>query len=198
MPLRYRGVEVRCSNNVDIIKIWMNYCHLLLFVWVLSPSSRAADVCCSAVFSTSAHVYVGKVTNDPILHADSGYDGTAIQWKDNFESSFSEICEIGRYRRSEWSSFSSERHFLHVLQPVFYSLCVTRGRFSVVRKCLNRSTKKEVGLLEVMELIFIFTVQLFQSCYVRLIYFKVTVTLNLKNHFIGTYSFKSYSNYTLI
>lgn len=27
---------------------------------------------------------------------DSGYDGTAIQWKENFESSFSEICEIGR------------------------------------------------------------------------------------------------------
>uniref|UniRef100_UPI003AAE5F69 kalirin n=1 Tax=Centroberyx gerrardi TaxID=166262 RepID=UPI003AAE5F69 len=46
----------------------------------------------------------------------SGYDGTGIQWKENFESSFSEICEIGR------------------------------GRFSVVRKCLNKTTKKEVAV----------------------------------------------------
>ncbi|XP_074513865.1 kalirin isoform X4 [Sebastes fasciatus] len=46
----------------------------------------------------------------------SGYDGTGIQWKENFESTFSEICEIGR------------------------------GRFSVVRKCLNKTTKKEVAV----------------------------------------------------
>ncbi|KAK5860780.1 hypothetical protein PBY51_022238 [Eleginops maclovinus] len=46
----------------------------------------------------------------------SGYDGTGIQWKENFETTFSEICEIGR------------------------------GRFSVVRKCLNKSTKKEVAV----------------------------------------------------
>ncbi|XP_046902206.1 kalirin isoform X4 [Hypomesus transpacificus] len=46
----------------------------------------------------------------------STYDGTSIQWKDNFESTFSEICEIGR------------------------------GRFSVVRKCLNKTTKKEVAV----------------------------------------------------
>uniref|UniRef100_A0A674C891 non-specific serine/threonine protein kinase n=1 Tax=Salmo trutta TaxID=8032 RepID=A0A674C891_SALTR len=39
-----------------------------------------------------------------------------IQWKDNFESSFTEICEIGR------------------------------GRFSVVRKCLNKASKKEVAV----------------------------------------------------
>uniref|UniRef100_A0A8C4EB09 non-specific serine/threonine protein kinase n=1 Tax=Dicentrarchus labrax TaxID=13489 RepID=A0A8C4EB09_DICLA len=38
------------------------------------------------------------------------------RWKENFESTFSEICEIGR------------------------------GRFSVVRKCLNKSTKKEVAV----------------------------------------------------
>ncbi|XP_034740990.1 kalirin isoform X1 [Etheostoma cragini] len=49
-------------------------------------------------------------------NSNSGYDGTGIQWKDNFESTFSEICEIGR------------------------------GRFSVVRKCLNKSTKKEVAV----------------------------------------------------
>ncbi|KPP73207.1 hypothetical protein Z043_107722 [Scleropages formosus] len=47
---------------------------------------------------------------------DSTYDGTGIQWKDNFELAFSEISEIGR------------------------------GRFSVVKKCLNRSTKKEVAV----------------------------------------------------
>ncbi|XP_029112846.1 kalirin-like isoform X5 [Scleropages formosus] len=46
----------------------------------------------------------------------STYDGTGIQWKDNFELAFSEISEIGR------------------------------GRFSVVKKCLNRSTKKEVAV----------------------------------------------------
>ncbi|XP_053482979.1 kalirin [Ictalurus furcatus] len=46
----------------------------------------------------------------------STYDGTGIQWKDNFESTFTEICEIGR------------------------------GRFSVVRKCLHKSTKKEVAV----------------------------------------------------
>ncbi|GLD56652.1 kalirin-like protein, partial [Lates japonicus] len=48
--------------------------------------------------------------------SNSGYDGTGIQWKENFDSTFSEICEIGR------------------------------GRFSVVRKCLNKSTKKEVAV----------------------------------------------------
>ncbi|XP_077393582.1 kalirin isoform X1 [Festucalex cinctus] len=48
--------------------------------------------------------------------SNSAYDGTGIQWKENFESTFSEICEIGR------------------------------GRFSVVRKCLNKSTKKEVAV----------------------------------------------------
>ncbi|KAI4789412.1 hypothetical protein KUCAC02_035257, partial [Chaenocephalus aceratus] len=30
----------------------------------------------------------------------SGYDGTGIQWKENFESTFSEVCEIGRGRFS--------------------------------------------------------------------------------------------------
>lgn len=30
------------------------------------------------------------------LGPDSGYDGTGIQWKENFDSSFTEICEIGR------------------------------------------------------------------------------------------------------
>ncbi|XP_043986931.1 kalirin isoform X4 [Gambusia affinis] len=46
----------------------------------------------------------------------SGCDGTGIHWKENFESVFTEISEIGR------------------------------GRFSVVRKCLNKSTKKEVAV----------------------------------------------------
>ncbi|XP_047225589.1 kalirin isoform X2 [Girardinichthys multiradiatus] len=46
----------------------------------------------------------------------SGCDGTGIQWKENFESAFTEICEIGR------------------------------GRFSVVRKCFNKSTRKEVAV----------------------------------------------------
>uniref|UniRef100_A0A8C7FFA0 non-specific serine/threonine protein kinase n=1 Tax=Oncorhynchus kisutch TaxID=8019 RepID=A0A8C7FFA0_ONCKI len=46
----------------------------------------------------------------------STYDGMGIQWKDNFESSFTEICEIGR------------------------------GRFSVVRKCLNKASRKEVAV----------------------------------------------------
>ncbi|KAK7168650.1 hypothetical protein R3I93_004842 [Phoxinus phoxinus] len=46
----------------------------------------------------------------------STYDGTGIQWKDNFESAFTELCEIGR------------------------------GRFSVVRKCLSKASKKEVAV----------------------------------------------------
>ncbi|XP_043085478.1 kalirin isoform X7 [Puntigrus tetrazona] len=46
----------------------------------------------------------------------STYDGTGIQWKDNFESVFTELCEIGR------------------------------GRFSVVRKCLSKASKKEVAV----------------------------------------------------
>ncbi|KAG2459312.1 KALRN protein, partial [Polypterus senegalus] len=46
---------------------------------------------------------------------DSSYDGTTIHWKDNFESSYINLAEIGR------------------------------GRFSVVRKCVNRATKKEVA-----------------------------------------------------
>nr|XP_009302725.2 kalirin isoform X2 [Danio rerio] len=46
----------------------------------------------------------------------STYDGAGIQWKDNFESAFTELCEIGR------------------------------GRFSVVRKCLSKATKQEVAV----------------------------------------------------
>ncbi|XP_059417381.1 kalirin isoform X2 [Carassius carassius] len=46
----------------------------------------------------------------------STYDGTGIQWKDNFESAFTELGEIGR------------------------------GRFSVVRKCLSKANKKEVAV----------------------------------------------------
>uniref|UniRef100_A0A674E8F9 non-specific serine/threonine protein kinase n=1 Tax=Salmo trutta TaxID=8032 RepID=A0A674E8F9_SALTR len=57
-------------------------------------------------------IYTCVAIND---HA-STYDGTGIQWKGNFESSFTEICEIGR------------------------------GRFSVVRKCLNKASKKEVAV----------------------------------------------------
>ncbi|XP_054870922.1 kalirin isoform X2 [Amphiprion ocellaris] len=51
-----------------------------------------------------------------LASSNSGYDGTGIQWKENFDSTFTEISEIGR------------------------------GRFSVVRKCLNKSTKKEVAV----------------------------------------------------
>ncbi|TSM68899.1 Kalirin [Bagarius yarrelli] len=46
----------------------------------------------------------------------SSYDGTGILWKENFESAFTEIGEIGR------------------------------GRFSVVRKCLQKNTKKELAV----------------------------------------------------
>lgn len=31
-----------------------------------------------------------------VLCPDSGCDGTGIHWKENFESTFTEICEIGR------------------------------------------------------------------------------------------------------
>jgi len=31
-----------------------------------------------------------------LLCSDSGCDGTGIQWKENFDSTFTEICEIGR------------------------------------------------------------------------------------------------------
>ncbi|XP_030643161.1 kalirin isoform X2 [Chanos chanos] len=48
--------------------------------------------------------------------ANSTYDGTGIQWRDHFDSAFAEVCEIGR------------------------------GRFSVVRRCLNKATKKEVAV----------------------------------------------------
>uniref|UniRef100_A0A672SA53 non-specific serine/threonine protein kinase n=1 Tax=Sinocyclocheilus grahami TaxID=75366 RepID=A0A672SA53_SINGR len=57
-------------------------------------------------------IYTCVAVND---HA-STYDGTGIQWKDNFESAFTELCEIGR------------------------------GRFSVVRKCLSKASKKEVAV----------------------------------------------------
>uniref|UniRef100_A0A8B9LRC5 non-specific serine/threonine protein kinase n=1 Tax=Astyanax mexicanus TaxID=7994 RepID=A0A8B9LRC5_ASTMX len=46
----------------------------------------------------------------------STYDGTGIHWKENFESAFIEMGEIGR------------------------------GRFSVVRKCLHKSSKKEMAV----------------------------------------------------
>ncbi|KAM4559204.1 kalirin isoform 1-T1 [Odontesthes bonariensis] len=51
-----------------------------------------------------------------LANSNSGYDGTGIQWKENFDSTFTETCEIGR------------------------------GRFSVVKKCLNKTTKKEVAV----------------------------------------------------
>ncbi|XP_028291403.1 kalirin isoform X2 [Gouania willdenowi] len=51
-----------------------------------------------------------------LSNCNSAHDGAAIQWKENFESSFTEVAEIGR------------------------------GRFSVVRKCINKSTKKEVAV----------------------------------------------------
>ncbi|KAL4608981.1 kalirin-like isoform X1 [Arapaima gigas] len=44
------------------------------------------------------------------------YDGAGILWKDNFEATFSEVSEIGR------------------------------GRFSVVKKCFNKTTKKEMAV----------------------------------------------------
>nr|XP_057937175.1 kalirin isoform X3 [Doryrhamphus excisus] len=46
----------------------------------------------------------------------TAHDGAGIEWKENFQSNFSEMAEIGR------------------------------GRFSVVKKCLNKSTKKEVAV----------------------------------------------------
>ncbi|XP_056611720.1 kalirin isoform X2 [Triplophysa dalaica] len=46
----------------------------------------------------------------------STHDGTGIHWKDNFEAAFTELSEIGR------------------------------GRFSVVRKCLSKTIKKEVAV----------------------------------------------------
>ncbi|XP_069052924.1 kalirin-like isoform X2 [Lepisosteus oculatus] len=48
--------------------------------------------------------------------ADSSYDGTDIHWKDNFESAYTELSEIGR------------------------------GRFSVVKKCVHKATKREVAV----------------------------------------------------
>ncbi|KAM9699316.1 LOW QUALITY PROTEIN: kalirin-like [Menidia menidia] len=48
--------------------------------------------------------------------SDSASDGAGVQWKENFDSVYTEICEIGR------------------------------GRFSAVKKCLNKSTKKEVAV----------------------------------------------------
>lgn len=35
--------------------------------------------------------------NSVMFCSDSGYDGTGIQWKENFDSNFTEISEIGRY-----------------------------------------------------------------------------------------------------
>ncbi|KAK1165745.1 kalirin isoform X1, partial [Acipenser oxyrinchus oxyrinchus] len=47
---------------------------------------------------------------------DSSCDGTGIPWKDNFESAYIELSEIGR------------------------------GRFSIVKKCVHKATKKEVAV----------------------------------------------------
>ncbi|XP_066544670.1 kalirin isoform X3 [Amia ocellicauda] len=55
-------------------------------------------------------------SNMVTLHSAESYDGTDIQWKDNFESAYMELSEIGR------------------------------GRFSVVKKCLHKATKKEVAV----------------------------------------------------
>ncbi|XP_059930629.1 kalirin isoform X4 [Gadus macrocephalus] len=58
-------------------------------------------------------------TSDTITlpcNTNSSLDGTGFLWKDNFDTSFSEICELGR------------------------------GRFSVVKKCLSRTSKKEVAV----------------------------------------------------
>ncbi|KAJ8392673.1 hypothetical protein AAFF_G00073470 [Aldrovandia affinis] len=55
-------------------------------------------------------------SNMVTLPSGNCYDGTGIQWKDNFESTFTEISEIGR------------------------------GRFAVVKKCLNKASKKEVAV----------------------------------------------------
>ncbi|XP_058888327.1 kalirin isoform X3 [Acipenser ruthenus] len=47
---------------------------------------------------------------------DSSCDGTGIPWKDNFESAYIELSEIGR------------------------------GRFSIVKKCVHKASKKEVAV----------------------------------------------------
>ncbi|XP_061081598.1 kalirin [Conger conger] len=55
-------------------------------------------------------------SNMVTLPSGNSYDGTGIQWKDNFEATFTEVSEIGR------------------------------GRFAVVKKCLNKVSKKEVAV----------------------------------------------------
>uniref|UniRef100_A0AAY4EBD5 non-specific serine/threonine protein kinase n=1 Tax=Denticeps clupeoides TaxID=299321 RepID=A0AAY4EBD5_9TELE len=82
---------------------------ILLKICNLLPQDTGIYTCVAVndhgTASSSASIKVQATT----------YDGTGIQWKDNFESIFIESCEIAR------------------------------GRFSVVRKCLNKVTKKEVA-----------------------------------------------------
>uniref|UniRef100_A0A6Q2ZJM2 non-specific serine/threonine protein kinase n=1 Tax=Esox lucius TaxID=8010 RepID=A0A6Q2ZJM2_ESOLU len=85
---------------------------ILLKVCNLMPQDTGIYTC----VAVNDHGTASSSASIKVQGRSSTYDGMGIQWKDNFESTFTEICEIGR------------------------------GRFSVVRKCLNKATKKEVAV----------------------------------------------------
>uniref|UniRef100_A0A8D0CMK3 non-specific serine/threonine protein kinase n=1 Tax=Scleropages formosus TaxID=113540 RepID=A0A8D0CMK3_SCLFO len=90
----------------------VNNSHILLKICNLMPQDTGIYTC----VAVNDHGTASSSASIKVQGGYSTYDGTGIQWKDNFELAFSEISEIGR------------------------------GRFSVVKKCLNRSTKKEVAV----------------------------------------------------
>ncbi len=86
-----------------------------------------------------------------LLFTGTTSDGIRVMWKDNFESFYTEVAELGRWDSWEFIHTVLISHgFLYknqsniaIVLMLFLSL---RGRFSVVKRCDQRGSKRTVAV----------------------------------------------------